>query len=422
MEKVNEKNEKNLLPKRTGLFYFLLILILLRPSLDIISQYEFQIHSSLPYFNLNIIIGGLVFIIGLIFLLKNIKTISAAPLGWPVFVFLGLSLASIFYSVEPVDSFKEFIRLASIFLLYFLTFQLVKNEPDWQLLLKIILLSYVLPGSLALIQLITGQGLPDDFGGFNRIYGTFSHPNPFAFYTFFILGLVICLFLSLRAAKGDEAIPWQKHGAWFWPVAGILIFLLFATYTRTALACFFIFILLFGFFKYRKILLAGLLIFLAFYIFSDVFQQRFWELITLDPYGSVVWRLRLWRDIIPVSLWQPWFGYGAGTFNQLVEFYRGFSWGSLEAHNDYLKIFVENGLVGLMAYAWLLVALLFYLFKIFKKAIDQEKIMALGIFAICLSLFAASFFDNILRSTALQWNLWILLGGWLKIKQPRLSI
>ena len=388
------------------IFYFILALILIRPSLDVLSQKEFQIHSSLPYLNLNIIIGGLVFLICLIFILKNLKSVRSTPLFYPIFCFLGLSLISIFYSIDTLSSVKEFIRLASIFFLYFLAYKLVQNKKDWLLLLKIILISYILPGSFALVQLIGGWGLPDDFGGFQRIYGTFAHPNPFAFYTFFILALALSLLLTKKVAI---------QSPYLLPVI-ITTFLLMATYTRSALACLFIFILFFGIFKYRKLLLGGLFFFLIVYFFSDIFQQRFWELITLDPYGSVVWRFRLWQDIIPASLWQPWFGYGLGTFTNLVEFYRGFSWGSLEAHNDYLKIFVENGILGLIAYFWLIIALMSKLFKIFRKSINQEKVLGLSIFVICLSLFIASFFDNILRTTALQWNFWILLAGWLKIK------
>ena len=50
-----------------------------------------------------------------------------------------------------------------------------------------------------------------------------------------------------------------------------------------------------------------------------------------------------------------------------------------------------------------------------KKSIEQEKTLALSILIISASLFIISFFDNILRTTALQWNFWILLGGWLKM-------
>jgi len=405
MKKVNNKI-------RRKTFYFLLSLVLLRPSLDIFSKVEFQIYPSLPVFNINIIIGGLVFFICLLFFIKNLKNIYSTPLFYPISLFLILSFASIFYSIDPSNSIREFIRIITIFLLYFMSYQLIKNKKDFWLLIKIILMSYILPGIFALIQLVFGLGLSDDFGGFKRIYGTFAHPNPFAFYTFFILGLALALTLSKIRFEISRSFIYS------WSLIAVLTFILFATRTRSAIACFFIFILIFGIFKYRQILLAGVLLFFFAYFFSEIFQQRLWELVALDPYSSVIWRFRLWRDIFPISMWQPWLGYGTGTFTNLIEFYRGFRFGSLEAHNDYLKIFVENGILGLITYFWLIISLLFYLFKIFIKTIDQDKILTLGVLVICISLFAASFFDNIFRETALQWNLWILLAGWLKIKNP----
>ncbi|OPL12017.1 MAG: hypothetical protein AVO34_02045 [Firmicutes bacterium ML8_F2] len=402
---------------KKNFFYFILALVLLRPSLDIFSKKEFLIHPALPYLNFNIILGGLVFLICLIPFLKRIKLSISTPLFYPVFFLLGLGLISIFYSLDALISLKEFIRLAGIFLLYFLAYRFVENRKDWLLLLKIILISYLLPGFFALIQLIGRFGLPDDFGSFNRIYGTFAHPNLFAFYSFFVLGLSLSLLIASLNKKEAEEPLWKNSEWHIWLMIVFSLTLLFATYSRSALACLLIFILFIGILKYRKLLLAGLFLFLAAYFFSDVFQQRFWEMLTLDPYGSVVWRFRLWQDVIPASLWQPWFGYGLGSFPKLVEFYRGFKWGSLEAHNDYLKIFVENGVLGITAYFWLIIALLYKLFKIFREKINQDKTLGLGILVICLSLFVASFFDNILRTTALQWNLWILLAAWLKINR-----
>ncbi len=405
MEKVNSKLNKNL-------FYFLLGLALIRPSLDILSKVEFQIYYNLPIINPNAIIGGLVFFILSIFFFINIKKIYSTPLFYPILLFVGLSFFSIFYSIEIFTSIREFIRIATIFLLYFLTYKLIENKKDFYLLLKIILISYVLPAIVALIQFVGGWGMSDDFGGFQRIYGTFTHPNLFAFYTFFILGLILSILL---ASWKNKSLIFNKKILLI--SIGISTFLLFATYTRSALACLVFFVLIFGFLKYRRMLLIGLILFLVTYFLSNIFRERIWDLISLDPYGSIVWRFRLWRDILPLSLWQPWLGYGIGTFERLTEFYRGFSWGSLEAHNDYLKIFVENGILGLTAYFWLIIALLFKLFKIFRKNINQEKIFSLGILVICISLFMASFFDNILRTTALQWNFWILLGSWFKINK-----
>lgn len=411
MEQVKVKKQK-------FFFYVLLFLALIRPSLDIFSEKEIEICSYLFNFNLNlnILIGGFIFLISLLFLIKRLKLLWLTPLFYSIALFLGLSLVSIFYSLDPFLSFREIIRITGIFLLYFLTYQLIENRKDFFLLLKIILISYFLPAFFAVIQFIFGLGLPDDFGSFQRIYGTFAHPNPFAFYTFFILGLV----LSLILAKNKEIKFWPTekiNKIIFLVLAGLFTFLLFATYTRSALAGFFGFILIFGLFRYRKLLVGGLLLFLTVYFVSSIFQERIWDLIALDPIGSVVWRLRLWQDMAVLSLWQPWFGYGLNTFTKLTEFYRGFQFGSLEAHNDFLKIFIENGLFGLLAYLWLIIGLLFYLFKIFRNSQNGQKAFSLGLLAIALAIFGVGFFDNILRATALQWNFWILMAGWLKINR-----
>ena len=394
MKKVNRK-----------IFYFLLTLTLIRPSLDILNKIEFKISSGLPTINPSTFIGGIIFIILLTFFFLNLKNIHKIPLFYFILFYFSLLFLSIFYSIDGLNSIIEFIRIISIFLLYFLAYKLIEDKKDFYLLLKVILISYIFPALVAIIQLIGGWGLPDDFGGFERIYGTFVHPNPFAFYTFFILAITLSLLLA------------KKQNLYILPVA-ITTFLLIATYTRSAIACLFIFILFFGIFKYRKLLLIGIVFFISLYFFSDIFRERLWELISLDPYGSIVWRFRLWIDILPISLWQPWLGHGLGTFPNIVEYYRGFSWGSLDAHNDYLKIFVENGIIGLLSYLAIIIGLLINLIKIFRKTINQEKILALGFLVIMLSLMIASSFDNILRATALQWNLWILLGGWLKLKSP----
>jgi len=408
MEKVNRKLNKNF-------FYFLLGLALIRPSLDILSQIEFQIYSNLPTINLNVIIGGLVFLILIFFFFINVKKIYSTPLFYPIFIFIGLCFLSIFYSIDTFTSIREFIRIATIFLLYFLAYKLIEDKKDFYLLLKIILISYIIPAIVGLIQFFNNSGMTDDFGGFQRIYGTFAHPNLFAFYTFFILGLLISLLLT---SQKTSSLIFNKKIIII--AIGLSVFLLFATYTRSALACLSFFVLIFGILKYRRMLLVGALLFLAAYFLSDVFRERLWELISLDPYGSIVWRFKLWKDILPLSLWQPWFGYGLGTFEKLTEFYRGFSLGSLEAHNDYLKIFIENGIIGLTAYFWVIIGLLFSLWKIFKKTIKKEKIIGLGLLVITISLIVAASFDNILRTTALQWNLWIIFGGWIKIKAPHI--
>ncbi len=412
LEQVKERLKKS---QKRPLFYFLLGLILIRPSLDFFSQFEFQLHSTLPYLNFNALLGGIVFVIGSIFLISNLKKTLKTPLFWPISAFLLIALTSIFYSYNPFISAQEFIRIASIFLLYFMAYRLTIDKKDWLLIVGFILASYLVPALFAFAQQIFGLGMPDQFGGFQRIFGTFAHPNLFAFYSFFILGLAISFFLSLAGPKSEPIANWNKNLilAFVLTSGGLLFF----TYTRSAYAAFLIFILIIGLVRYRKLLLISALVFLLAYFLSEVFQERFWQLLSLDPYGSIVWRFRLWQDILPIALWQPWFGYGLGVFNDLTEYFRGYTFGSLDAHNDYLKILTENGLIGLAAYLWIILTAFYYLLKIcFNSKIS--KTIGIGILAIMVSLFAASSFDNILRTTALQWNFWILIASWLNLNKP----
>src|SRR3989344_5758572 len=139
MEEVKNKTRKSL-------FYFLLFWVIIRPSLDILSQKEIKI--STPFlnfnFNVNIFLGSWIFLIGFLFLIRNLKVLQSTALFYPIILFLSLSFASIFYSLDSSVSLREFIRIAGIFLLYFLVYQLMENKKDWFLLLKIILVSYFL--------------------------------------------------------------------------------------------------------------------------------------------------------------------------------------------------------------------------------------------------------------------------------------
>ncbi len=411
---LNQAKQKLKKAQQRPLFYFLLGLILIRPCLDFFSQFEFKLHSTLPYLNVNTILGSLVFIIGAIFFLANLKNLFKAPLFWPIIAFLSVIFISIFYSYNSLISLQEFIRISSIFLIYFMAYKLTTNKKDWYLIISFILLSYIIPALFAFIQQVFGLGMPDQFGGFKRIFGTFAHPNLFAFYSFFILGLAISFLLAFKKIESEDKIGWSKLQMLFFIfVAGGLLFF---TYTRSAYAAFLIFILIIGLIRYKKMLLIGVLCFFAAYLLSEVFQERLWNLISLDPYGSIIWRFRLWKDVLPIAFWQPWLGHGIGVFNYLVEYLRGYSFGSLDAHNDYLKIMTETGLIGLSIYLWLFLGTLQ---KLLKTCLNSKisKTMGIGILAIFISLIAASSFDNILRTTALQWNLWILIASWLKINQ-----
>jgi O-antigen ligase len=91
---------------------------------------------------------------------------------------------------------------------------------------------------------------------------------------------------------------------------------------------------------------------------------------------------------------------------------RGEQYGSSDPHNDYLKIALENGLIGLFFYAALLIALVYRLLATYLAGRGSEiEILALMLFGLTISFIIMGFADNILRNTALMWAFWSLAGA-----------
>jgi O-antigen ligase len=111
-------------------------------------------------------------------------------------------------------------------------------------------------------------------------------------------------------------------------------------------------------------------------------------------------------------LQQPLLGYGVGTSNEIILKNRGPLAGSSDAHNDYLRVALDAGLIGLFGFLFLIISLLMKLAKIYlKQKKPRLKTLSFVILMITGGFYIISFGDNILANTALQWALWALLGG-----------
>lgn len=387
-----------LINNKLGLF----LLLLVRPILDV---YTDQPIASLGIFSVNL--ASLLAILTLIFaalvFLKNFKHIKKLPLLNSIAFFLVVTLLGIIYSVNPSMSLIEWVRLLSIFALFGLGYFLIKTSQDLVNLIKVVAFSILVPAILALYQFFTNTGISipaDDI--YNRIYGTFAHPNLLAFY------LLIPIFLGVWLAFRKK-IGWPGPS---WLILIILYFIvLVLTYTRGAWLAFMITLLIIGLIRYRKLLVVSLgVIFIAYLIITPL-QTRINDIIYPSSYGSVEWRYNLWQDSLSYAKKKPILGYGTGTSTEIIFEERGPELGSPHAHNDYLKILLENGAVGLLAYFLLIILVLYSLFKKHQKASGSSRDLVLVVMALSLGLFIMSFGDNVIRNTALQWTYWAIVGG-----------
>lgn len=343
--------------------------------------------------------------------------------------------------LTKMESFTEWVRIASFFTIYFLISNISmtkeeqfsntkKNKKGNNIFLKVILVSAILPALVGFWQIFKKTGLEDETG-FIRVYGTFAHPNPFSYFLVVILILLICFFIDTNSKT-------EKKYYLFSIILGIT--LLVFTYSRGAWAAFLMALFLFGFFKYRKQLFFGSIIFslsLFFllsinnwlyrnYNFSLLYSfaptKRLAETLKWHPYtSSLLWRLELWEDMKNVFWERPLLGQGLGTFEEEALKRRGPYSGSLEAHNDYLRVAVELGIIGLISYLLLILVFLKNSIILYKRITDESsKIFCLGFLTLFISLFLISFGENILRNTIVQWCLWtwagVIFGNYQRIK------
>jgi O-antigen ligase len=381
-----------------GLFLF----ILLRPLIDVFTDYNIV---EVFNFGLNLasLMGVLIIFFSVYYLIKNFSKFRNNKLFYVWLLFLLVNVISMFFGINNNNSFREVIRLVSIFSLFILGYIFVNTAANLTKSLKAIILSAILPSIIGFWQFFYAKDLFIKNG--NRLISTFAHPNMLAFFIFFVLAITIFIFLY----------GYKKNIlSYFYILASLLFFIvLILTYTRGAWLAFLVFLIIIGLFKFRKLLLLMAIFFLILYSAIAPVRERIDNIFVFDDYNSsVVWRLNLYKDEFEYFKKKPIIGYGSGNASLVIAENRSPRLGATEPHNDYLKIALEGGIVGLISYFVLAIVLIKSLFERYKKEIAIKiKYFIFFIIAVFLSLMVASFSNNVLNNTALQWVLWFTIGG-----------
>ena len=97
-------------------------------------------------------------------------------------------------------------------------------------------------------------------------------------------------------------------------------------------------------------------------------------------------RLGIWKDTIRLIQSRPFLGHGLGTYDAVaytlenttaVPLYRGAGW---HAHNMYLHVLAETGLVGLVAWCYLWLSILGQIVGAWNRAAPFDRPPLLGVF------------------------------------------
>lgn len=392
--------------------YGLLVLLLLRSSTDLSSIVLGTVAgpAGIPFGAVPNI--GLVLVLvlagGILILARGLPTIGIP--GSPLFVLLLLSgLVGTFRSESPLISISEWLPVLGSFVIYILAAGALRGLKEIQRVLDIIAVSFLIPALVGFHQLFTRQGVLVEGLGFPRIRGTFVHPNPFGFF----LVLMVGVFLS-------EALLHRGRRR-FLSLAGLCsaLVLLGGTFTRIAWLGAVTVIAVIGALRSRGIvILLPVVLGLVAALIPAVTERL------SDPLGgSFADRyFRLWPGTLKEWMASttdatPFLtgvnrllglGPGAGLF--LAQ--RGYGRVS-PPHNDYLRLLVEYGLIGLVVFIGLLTVLIVFSYMSWmqsRKANERAATISLVFLSLTLAFSIMSLTDNVFGYTANQVYFWTIGG------------
>ncbi|KPL04481.1 MAG: hypothetical protein AMJ90_00620 [candidate division Zixibacteria bacterium SM23_73_2] len=344
------------------------------------------------------------------------ESFVSIPLKVPLFLFLLLGFLSFFRTPYHHAVLEELLKFLSYFCLYVLVLETVRDSKRRKVVINALIfvtLAVCVYGILQRVGFYLFNWVPAS--GF-RISSFYGNPNLLATHLVAVIPLLFVLILKKLNWTGIMA------GA----TLGLALVCLIFTGTRSSWIGFvgslvFLFFLLrwVKTFKlnWKALLTLGIifLIVLSIIIINwDIIAGRISQMISFS--GSVSIRIHLWEVTFDLIKSAPILGTGLGTFP--VEFSR-FKYPDfnlevpieniLNAHNEYLEILAEMGILGLVIFLWFLSGFFGYAFRYIKNKKEQRLIVS-GLISGVTAVLVGSLFNLGLRWTGSAFIFWFLIS------------
>ena len=321
-------------------------------------------------------------------------------LNKPMLVFLLSVFAAIVFSGDFHYSQKIFFSKTFFYAgIFFLIKETIDSREKIRIIFSAIILSAFAVGIDSVIQFFTGVDLfsylksNPGTGGLIALTGPFGYHNSFSGYLEIVLPLIIFL-CFVPTDKIFRVISFF--------VALMLLLCWIYVFQRTTWLSVTLSIFMISFLFKRKI---ALLFFGAVLITTALFfPAPAWQRIFKGEDSN---RFTMWKSGIQLVVKKPVFGNGLGAYSRYNTQTR-----DLHAHNTYLEVFIDTGIVGLSGFLYLLGLFLVKTFSALRAVKEREKkIILAGLSASCLSTFISALFcTNLLVGIGQSALFWIMFS------------
>lgn len=401
--------------------------------------------------------------------------IPQTPLNIPLLLFIYITLVTLLWTPSLSAGIKESLKWIEVLLLVWMVTPIVRSQreasfsekrhdlpqvhlPNYIWIVLMLLIPGFVQALLGIWQFAFSSTEPNHFMVLDRFYrasGSFDQPNPFggfmnltlllgmgvfvgvvfvvtnkpktaSWHCFrkrinlwcfgFLFGFILILTVSFLAL----IMSWSR-GAWLGFVVGGIVFVLFLPKRRKDG------ILLLLKLSLLILILAIILGYLRPDMLSGHIADRFgsgisqsFELLIGEEISvsasnyAVAERMTYWRAALDMAKDSLWLGIGFGNYGVVYPEYASLRWGNAlgHAHNYYLNLLAEVGLIGLSGYVLFWLVVIWQTINLLNRLEWPYRGVALGLLAAWVALAIHNLVDNLYVR-----NIYIYMGVMLGLLQ-----
>lgn len=359
-------------------------------------------------------------------------------------VYASFLLLSFFNAVDLVEAFGEVVKWVELWFVLLIVREMIPTEK-MPLLVGALLLGGILQSAMGIGQFFLRIG-PSWFmvlGRFMRASGTFGQPNPYAGYLGLCLPVAASLLLWVIFKRPSKSQFNLKNSLYLLAATLLITAGLFFSWSRGgwlgAMAALSVVIVLYD---RRSIFVGGVLTAVVATLillasteitvlpkpimdrFSDVpallekstkgIDQILNEQLTSENFGAME-RAAHWSAAVKMWDQAPWFGVGPGNYayaypdivrsdNRLRRWDDPLG----HAHNIYLNVLAEGGIVGIVLYLFVWGGIAWWICTKIRRRVGWHRALAVGVLGIMVHLHVHNIFDNLfVQGMYLHIGLWL---------------
>ena len=329
----------------------------------------------------------------------------------PLLLWFLAGMISLVHSVALATSLRGLFKILKVIAVVLMTADLMRSKRRITALVAAAMIGAAIVSLDDLIQVLWGTDLlhhdPAGMGpgGIRRLSATFHHGNDFAVYA--VTMLPVCL----AAALGARTV---KYRLWTGFVVGMLGLALALSLSRSGAVSISVSLLVFCILRkaWRTLAVLSLLAVVAAWnlpapLRQWILSQPSWLEALVQPL-----RLEIWQAALKMIADHPWIGIGVNTFTLNYATYKipSDTLQAAYAHNQYLHLTAELGVVGLAAFGFLLVRTFAAWRQVLHDPNSWTRTIAVGLGCGLLGVLTIGLFESALYSARTSFFFWLWFG------------